>query len=219
MMGGPQWTDDDSRRARTEAARLLGFTSAENLSAADNLKVDLVTSLRAVVDDASASVLEGTQTDLGKLVVAVEHLTKLLPQNQEPASRGADPRKAMLETYLGMRRRGELADPTSTYEGMKAEVEWLRAKIAELEAALAVSGAPPSGASAPAGGNVVTLPRLSASSGASAQPPKPAPPKPAEPMIDLRAGYSTGPAEPWKEFCTDVDGVPLSARGKYWGPV
>jgi hypothetical protein len=37
-------------------------------------------------------------------------------------------------------------------------------------------------------------------------------------MVDLRAGYNDTP-QPWRDFSTDVDGNPLSVRGKYWGPV
>jgi len=209
-MGGPQWTDDDFQRARTEAARLLGFTNAESLSAADNLKVDLVTSLRAVVDDASASVLEGTQTDLGKLVVAVEHLTKLLPQNQEPASRGADPRAAMLATYKAMRARGALHG--EGYDGKVRRIAELEAEIERLKA-----GAAPdegnnfrsngSSSSATPADNVVPL-RTSERSEVSPSPPA------APPVVDLassranNAGGSSGfsingspgGTEPWRPY-------------------
>jgi hypothetical protein len=69
---------NDLARARAEAAALLRL-DPEHLSPADVLRCDIVASLRLVIDSAHADVLDGTQTDLGKLLVAVETLTKLLP--------------------------------------------------------------------------------------------------------------------------------------------
>jgi hypothetical protein len=43
------------------------------------LKVDLVCSLRAAIDHANASLIDGNSADLSRLVSAVEQLTKLLP--------------------------------------------------------------------------------------------------------------------------------------------
>jgi hypothetical protein len=69
---------NDLARARAEAAALLRLDPSR-LSPADVLRCDIVASLRLVIDTAHADVLDGTSTDLGKLMVAVETLTKLLP--------------------------------------------------------------------------------------------------------------------------------------------
>jgi hypothetical protein len=227
-MGGPQWTDDDFQRARTEASRLLGFTNAENLSAADNLKVDLVTSLRAVVDDASASVLEGNQTDLGKLVVAVEHLTKLLPQNQEPASRGADPRAHMWAVYSEMRRRGELAEPMSTYEGRGRRIAELEAENKSLRAALGsgstASITPPTCDIVPPGERAECDPG-----------PRPGPDDPPRrssqviegkvnptPAATPAPAYDYNKERGWRDYVLpdgNISPTPFGGGGKWWGPV
>jgi len=93
-----------------------------------------------VIDNAGATVLNGGSTDLGRLITATESLIALLPNRElpKPAPRADDPndpRKIMWETYLSMRRRGELADPESTFEGRGRRIAELEAKIAELEAA------------------------------------------------------------------------------------
>jgi hypothetical protein len=134
---------DDLLRSRQEAATLLGV-NIDHLSAADGLRVDMVSALRLVITSEQATVLSGGSADLGKLNVAVQSLIALLPGRELPEPKPADggpndPRTIMWENYLAARRRGEIADPTSTYEGRMAEIERLRAKVAELEAALAGS--------------------------------------------------------------------------------
>jgi hypothetical protein len=182
---------NDLAKARTEAALLLRLDPS-NLSPSDTLRCDLIASLRLVVDDASTSVLDGRAPDLARLLTATESLIRLLPSEPpQPANKQADPRQIMWETYLGMRRRGELADPTSTYEGMKAEVERLRAKISELEAA----ASPTSAGEPSAPSNVVPLSRPTASNDAVAAPPKLAPPAPATGIITDNVGL-----EPWRGF-------------------
>jgi hypothetical protein len=194
---------DDRTQARREAATLLGV-DIDHLSAADGLRVDMVSALRLVIDSEQASILSGGSADLGKLNVAVQSLIALLPNRELPESAAsrADPRQIMWATYLGMRKRGELFDGCSTYEGMKAEVERLRAEIAALKAGVPApdeSGAS-SGANAPVGANVVPLSR----------PPSP-PAAPAADVVDLRAsrangaggsaGFRVGPAdEPWRRY-------------------
>jgi hypothetical protein len=172
---------NDLLKARTEAALLLRLDPS-NLSPSDTLRCDLIASLRLVVDDASASVLDGRAPDLARLLTATESLIRLLPSEPpQPASRRIDPRQIMWETYLGMRRRGEL-DPT-TYDGQRRRIAELEAKVAELEAAASPALEEPSAPPAPAG-NVVNLPRAGAglqkSAAAPAAPPKPAPPPPTD---------------------------------------
>jgi hypothetical protein len=187
---------DDRTQARREAATLLGV-DIDHLSAADGLRVDMVSALRLVIDSEQASILSGGSADLGKLNVAVQSLIALLPNRELPESAAsrADPRAAMWAVYSEMRRRGELAEPTSTYEGMKAEVERLRAEIAALKAGVTnvtpdVSAPGASGGpNVPAGDNVVPMPRTPSA------PSKPAPPAPD--MVDLRQGYNNV-EEPWR---------------------
>jgi hypothetical protein len=119
---------DDAERAAVEACELLGFgNEPSRLCASDRLKVDLVSTLRLVIDHAGQVALEGGTADIGRLVGAVEQLTKLLPKTAtEAPSHRADPRKALLEMILQMRDRDEIAD--------RAEEPSLRDRIAVLEA-------------------------------------------------------------------------------------
>jgi hypothetical protein len=188
---------DDRTQARLEAAALLGV-DIERLSAADNLRVDMVSSLRLVIDAEQAAVLSGNQADLGKLNVAVASLIALLPGQKlaepKPADGGpSDPRQIMLRTYMEMRRRGEAADPTSTFEGRMAEIERLQAELASKDARIAELEATLAG-SVPLPPNVV--PMRHATSEPSARPPAtPQPPAPAT------GGLLTDAVdEPWRPF-------------------
>jgi hypothetical protein len=194
---------NDLAQARTEAALLLRLDPS-NLSPSDVLRCDLIASLRLVVDDASATVLNGRGPDLSRLIVATETLIRLLPQaTSEPVDRREggpnDPREHMWRTYLGMRRRGEL-DETS-YDGQRHRIAELEAKVAELEAApaapaTAVPPAPP----APVGGNVVRL-----SPPAPAGAPAPAAP-PSKPFVNGLSDVpqhvrdTRPPNEAWRNF-------------------
>jgi hypothetical protein len=183
-------------QARREAAVLLGV-NIENPSPADALRIDMISALRLVIDAEQGAILSGGSADLGKLNVAVQSLIALLPGSKldEPASSRPDPRKVMWETYLNMRRRGELAEPTSTYEGMKAEVERLRGEVAALKAGVSVpaeSETPPAPERAP--DNVV---KLHDNSGRAAAP-TPQPPKPVPPATGL---LTDDVDEPWRDWC------------------
>jgi hypothetical protein len=129
--------NDDLQRSRHEAALLLRL-DPQNLSPSDALRCDLVATLRLSIDAAQSDALEGRAADLGRLIVATESLVKLLPSEPpQPASRSADPRQIMFDTYMAMRRRGEIADPMSTHEGRIAEVERLKAALAAKDAEIA----------------------------------------------------------------------------------
>jgi hypothetical protein len=159
---------DDRTQARKEAAELLGV-DVERLSPAGALRCDMIASLRLVIDAEQSAVLSGNQADLGKLNTAVTSLIALLPNRELPAA----VRQVMFDIYMGMRRRGELADPCSTYEGRMAEIERLRAKVAALEARLAGAPVPDeAAAAAPAPANPANVVPLRASPTA---PPKPPP--------------------------------------------
>jgi hypothetical protein len=211
---------DDRAQARREAAILLGV-DIEHLSAADSLRVDMVSALRLVIDHEQATVLDGREADLGKLNVAVQSLIALLPNRElpAPASSRPDPRTIMWETYLGMRRRGEAADLASTFEGRGRRIAELEAEVAALKAGVP---APDESTSAPLPDNVVTLPRATADK----QPPKPAPPQPAAATSapvqgELVMVVDQSPAEPWREYVEPDGSIRTTPRGpgKYWGPV
>jgi hypothetical protein len=120
----------DRSEARREAAILLGV-DIEHLSAADGLRVDMVSALRLVIDHEQASVLDGGSADLAKLNIAVQSLIALLPGRELPKQGPRrDPREAMWEIYLEMRRRGEV--PQTLQERiaeLEAENEQLRAAL------------------------------------------------------------------------------------------
>jgi hypothetical protein len=202
---------NDLAQARTEAALLLRLDPT-NLSPSDALRCDLIASLRLVVDDASATVLDGRAPDLARLLTATESLIRLLPSEPpKPASSGPDPRQIMWETYLGMRRRGELAD---SYRSPQQRLEAARAKVAEIEAELAALAPPPAEPSATppapaAPDNVVRLsrPPTERTSERSVVAPSPSPPAasaapPSQPFVngtsDLVARYAV-PDEPWQD--------------------
>jgi hypothetical protein len=202
---------DDRAEARKEAARLLGL-DVERLSPADALRVDLVSSLRLVVDSEQASILSGGAADVARLNVAVASLIALLPNSKLPEPKPADggpsdPRVHMWNSYLAARRRGEIAKAESTYEGALREVERLRAEVEALKAGAAAptvpngTGVVPKGPVEPALDNVVPLarPTTAHQCAVAPQPPKPAPQPQAANMVDLRAGYNNA-EEPWRGF-------------------
>ena len=84
---------DDHQRSRAEAAVLLRLDPT-NLSPADELKCDLISTLRLSIDSAQADALEGRAADLGRLIVATESLVKLLP-TETPKPEQRDDYEAM----------------------------------------------------------------------------------------------------------------------------
>jgi hypothetical protein len=90
---------DDLLQARRESAELIGL-DAEHLSPADTLRCDMISALRIVIDSEQANVVDGGRADLGRLVVATEHLIKLLPARQlaAPESQRDDPRQVRRQT-------------------------------------------------------------------------------------------------------------------------
>jgi hypothetical protein len=187
-------------QARAETAAMLGYDLA-NLTAEQATRLDVAAALRLVVDDQSGKLARGETADVTKLLSASEALARLLPPLREPppAANRIDPREYMWRTYLDARRRGEIADPMTTHEGRKAEVERLRAELAakdaEIAALKAVGPAPagdaPPPAASPAPSNVVPLSRPSAAAA-------PALPPFVNGTSDLVARYSV-PDEPWRE--------------------
>jgi hypothetical protein len=218
-------------KARAETAKLLGHgDNLEQLTAEQSTRLDIACALRIALDDSAAKLLRGETSDVSKLLSASEALSRLLPAAvlaSPPEANAPDPREIMWQTYLGMRKCGELFDPCSTFEGMKAEVERLRARVAELEA----GGAPaPADSVAPETnwraapdpvGNVVPLPRATAGKQNSAQapPPRPAPSTPV--AGELVMVVDASPQEPWRDYVEPTGEIRSTPRGpgRYWGPV
>jgi hypothetical protein len=209
---------DDRSQARREAATLLGV-DIEHLSAADSLRVDMVSALRLVIDHEQATVLDGREADLGKLNVAVQSLIGLLPGRElpQPASSRVDPREIMWQTYLGMRRRGELA---ASYLSPQQRLEAARAKVAEIEAELAAG----STAITPPTADIVP-PGEIADLNMKPRPGPDDPPKRSPAVIESEyeevvvSEVVLGQPEPWRPFLGG-DGSIMSTPGqKFWGPV
>ena len=186
---------DDRTQARKEAAELLGV-DVEHLSPADALRCDMIASLRLVIDAEQSAVLSGNQADLGKLNTAVTSLIALLPNRELPAQEAnePDPREIMWETYLGMRRRGELANACSTYEGRQRRIAELEAKVVALEAQLAGVPDEPTTVLSSAADNVVPMRPSSAPAAA-------APAAPEEEFEEVVVTEAVlGQPEPWRPF-------------------
>ena len=207
----PRPKTDDAEWAHAEASALLGLGGdPSKLCGADRVRVGMVAGLMAAVDAATESLLAGNSSagDIGRLTSSVDALIRLLPKAATEAPSRADPRKALLEMILQMRDRDEIAD--------RAEEPTLRERIVALEAALAAkdaelaalrAGAPsPGSPPAPAGGNVVPLPR-----GAPAW----AAPAPAAPAYDYDANTE------WKSYVNSDASIRSTPRGggHDWGPV
>jgi hypothetical protein len=150
-------------KARREIIALFRW-DADKLSPDQTLRLDCAVALRLALDDLQGRVVRGESIDVARMLTAADALSRLLP----PAALAAppeeadapDPRETMWQTYLSMRRRGELA---ASYLSPQQRLEAARAKVAEIEAELAALAPPPdepgtsSGATAPVGDNVVPL--------------------------------------------------------------
>jgi hypothetical protein len=208
-------------KVRAEVLGLLGWKSDESLSPDAVMRVDLCVSLRLAIDDMNGRLARGEPVDVSKLLSCADALSRFLPARAPPPpaygeNDANDPRKLLFDQYMAMRARGGISDEGKCVDeiaALKAEVERLTAELAG-KSEHSVERVP-----APLGANVVPL---KANHGQHLQRPNP-PAAPAAPAaddaIDIRGGFDDRP-EPWRDFSTDVEGNPLTARGrKYWGPV
>jgi hypothetical protein len=181
-----------------------------------------------VVDHAGEMALEGGTADIGRLVNAVETLTKLLPKTVEPQSHRADPRVALLALIMEQRARAGVPSEgvtRSTIRALTAENAELRARLgdaperSDLPDHLSQKGHLQSASArtaviTPSAGDV-TPPgeRADRDPGMRPGPDDKSPVTIDADAIDIRRGYNDTP-EPWRQFCTDTDGVPLTGRGR-----
>src|SRR5580692_5564713 len=117
--------------ARRESCRLLGL-NADDLTPHEMIRADLATVLRLWLDGSQSALLAGGNADPVKLLSVVEALTKLVPETEHKSR--VDHRQIMWETYLGMRRRGEIAGPEYSRDAALKRIAELEAEIAELKA-------------------------------------------------------------------------------------
>jgi hypothetical protein len=197
-------------KCRADVAAMLGY-DLDKLSAEQATRLDVSTALRVLLDNQSARLVRGESLDARELLMASEALSRLLPPLREPPpdTNREDPRAYMWRTYLEMRRRGELAD-RAMEPRLRAQIDQLRAENESLRAAAGGSTAaitPPTADIVPPGEwrGVPPMPGPDDPPRRSSQvidgKAVPTPAAPAEDLIDVRQGYSTGPAEPWREFC------------------
>ena len=147
---------DDLLRSRQEAALLLRLDPT-NLSPSDVLRCDLVASLRLVVDDASATVLDGRAPDLARLLTATETLIRLLPSEPpKPESQRDDPREVLWNIIKEGRDR--LAEGYEGYDGKCRQIEALQGEVAALKAQLVGAGLAPALPDVPMGGFAINPP-------------------------------------------------------------
>jgi hypothetical protein len=156
------------------------------------------------LDDLQGRIVRGESIDVNRMLTAAAALGQLLPPAvlaSPPPEHRIDPREVMWQTYLGMRRRGEL--------GERAAEPSLRQKIAELEAELAALKA--AGAPAP--------------EEPSATPPAPAAPAPASAgnnvvklstprAVDVNA-LPPAEVEPWRAFVNADGSIRSQPRGRW----
>jgi hypothetical protein len=206
---------DDAERSAVEASELLGFGSnPDRLCASDRLKVDLVSTLRLVIDHAGQVALEGGTADIGRLVGAVEQLTKLLPKAAtEPASHRSDPRKALLELILTMRDRGEIADRADE-PSLREEIAALRTENETLRRAARAAGAPPV---TPREADVTPPSELGEF---FRGPPRPGPDDP-KPPVTIEGKATAAPAydydanSDWKSYVNSDGSIRSTPRGRW----
>ena len=193
----PRPKTDDADAVRAEAIALL----RGDVGLTDNLKIDLVSTLRMAIDAAHARASAGERVDLAQLLAAEERLRSLLP-----------PARPLPDTKLTEHQRHQAAiAPIIKYvRGLHEQIASLTQENVTLRAAaksaLAPDAAPArveAAPAAPAAHNVVPLSRPAA--------PAPAP----------AAGYDYDANSDWKSYVNSDGSIRSTPRGsgKDWGPV
>ena len=130
---------NDLEQARREAAEMLGL-DPDKLSPGARLRCELVASLRAVVDDELGKVTSSRSSDLGKLIIAIETLSKYLA-DAKPQAEAEDPRDdpharlmAIIDNWIA-NNEAEKAERAAerAAQGLDALPDTLEAAHAEIE--------------------------------------------------------------------------------------
>jgi hypothetical protein len=181
------------QRLRRETAGMLGY-ALDNLSPAQELRLNVVSVLRLEVDALQGRSIAGESFDLGRLLEAAERLEKLLPTPEPARSRdpGEDAReqlRRLIMKHVEVHRQDEIR-----------EIDLLRRENQELrEEIMALRGAPP--------------PLLEPK--ALPPPAETPPPKPFVNGIQPHEVERTfSGTEPWRPYVTGHGGVP---NDLYWG--
>jgi hypothetical protein len=205
-------------KARREIIALFRW-DADKLSPDQTLRLDCAVALRLALDDLQGRVVRNEGVDVAKMLTAADALSRLLPPAalaappEEP--NGPSPQEIMLETYMAMRKRGELFDGCSTFEGRGRRIAELEARVAELEGALA--------GSVPLPPNAVKL-SLRSDNPAKVITPPTSDIVPACERAECDAGPRPGPDDPPRRSPVVIDGKveqpPRPLRiGEQWDPV
>jgi hypothetical protein len=211
-------------RTRAEVVGLFGW-DADSLAPSQTLRVDCATALRLALDDLQGKLIRGESIDTAKMLSASEALSRLLPPAvlaAPPSEPRSDPREALLELILQMRERDGI--PDQGFDERDAEIAALKAEIAGLVVPHTRAAITPSEGDVTPPGEIADRDPGMRPGPDDRRPVtiegKATPAPAADDGVDLRAGFDDGQPEPWRAFATDVDGFPLSGRGrKYWGPV
>jgi hypothetical protein len=207
-------------KARAEIIALFGWNGAA-LSPEQTLRADCATALRLGLDALQGSLIRGESVDMAKMLTASEALSRVLPSavlSAPPEERREDPRAALLALIMQQRERDGVP-PEGTF---RATINAQAAEIAQLRARL--GDAPPTLVELdpdPARSNVVPdIDVVPPSERAECDPgPRPGPDDRSPVVVDvdavdIRGGFDNDRPEPWRAFATDVDGFPLSGRGR-----
>src|SRR5262249_57934304 len=129
---------DARERPRREAAELLGL-DPDKLTPGDRLRCELISALRAAVDDELAKVTSSRSADLGKLIIAVDTLTRFLAE-AKPKPEAAhsvytqDPYKVMEDIVDRWIAAEEAERAERGLSGLMPDLPSAQARIDELEA-------------------------------------------------------------------------------------
>ncbi len=203
-------------KARTEIIALFRW-DASSLSPDQMLRLDCAVALRLALDDLQGRLIRGEPIDMNRMLTASEALSRLLPPAvlaSPPPEHRVDPRQVMWQTYLGMRRRGEIAGPEYSRDAALKRIAELEAEIAALKAAASpasVDAAPPDDVPE----FVESVPAPAAKANVVPLKPSSAPAAGAAPQYDYNRQSD------WKNW-VNADGsirtTPFGG-GKYWGDV
>jgi hypothetical protein len=187
------------------------------------VRLDCAVALRLGLDELQGRLIRGESIDMAKMLTASEALAKILPAavlSAPPEERREDPRRALFDLIMAQRERAGI--PDEGFDERDDEIARLQAENEQLRAVARAAGlaVPHAACGAPIDGDVVPPSEIAdRDPGMGPGPDDRAPPtviegkaEPADDGVDIRQGFGNAD-EPWRQFCTDVEGNPLSGRG------